>query len=95
MSSTTSLKLPEDVKQLAVAAAAHQVVTPHAFMVDAIRVAAVAAARRAAFGADAIASRTEAIESGQGYSAAEVHAYMTARASDKTVNKPKAKTWRG
>lgn len=95
MSSTTSLKRPEDVKQLAVAAAAHQGVTPHAFMVDAIRVAAVAAEKRAAFVADALASRTEAIKSGQGYSAAEVHACMTARASDKTVNKPKAKTWRG
>lgn len=95
MSSTTSLKLPEDVKQLAVAAAAHQGVTPHAFMVDAIRVAAVAAEKRAAFVADALASRAEAIKSGQGYSAAEVHAYITARASGKTVKKPKAKSWRG
>jgi len=38
---TTSLKLPDEVKQLAVAAAKHQGITPHAFMVDAIRVAAV------------------------------------------------------
>jgi uncharacterized protein (DUF1778 family) len=38
--STTSLKLPEDVKQLAAAAAKEQGVTPHAFMVEAIRAAA-------------------------------------------------------
>lgn len=95
MSSTTSLKLPEDVKQLAVTAAAHQGVTPHAFMVDAIRVAAVAAEKRAAFVADALASRAEAIESGQGYSAAEVHAYIAARTGAETVGKPKAKSWRG
>ena len=95
MSSTTSLKLHEDVKQLAIAAATHLGVTPHAFMVDAIRVAAVAAEKRAAFVADAFASRAEAIESGQGYSAAEVHAYISARASGKTVNKPRAKSWRG
>jgi len=71
--STTSLKLPEDVKQLAVAAAKQQGVTPHAFMVDAIRVAAVAAEKRAAFVADAVASRAETLGSGKGYSADEVH----------------------
>lgn len=91
---TTSLKLPEDVKQLAVAAAKQQGVTPHAFMVEAIRAAAAAAERRAAFVADALVSRGETLESGEGYSAAEVHAYVRARASGKTASKPKAKPWR-
>src|SRR3546814_4371007 len=63
--STTSLKLPEDVKQLAAAAAKQQGVTPHAFMVDAIRAAATNAERRAQFVADAVASRTEAVKSGR------------------------------
>lgn len=93
--STTSLKLPEDVKQLAVAAAKQQGVTPHAFMVDAIRVAAVAAEKRAAFVADAVASRAETLGSGKGYSADEVHAYIRERARGKAVARPKAKAWRG
>lgn len=92
--STTSLKLPEDIKQLAVAAAKHQGVTPHAFMVDAIRTAAVAAEKRAAFVSDAVASRAETLKSGKGYSAAEVHAYVRARAHGKAIAKPKARSWR-
>lgn len=92
--STTSLKLPEDVKQLAAAAAKHQGVTPHAFMVDAIRVAAVAAEKRAAFVFDAVASKAETLKSGKGYSAAAVHTYVRARARGKAVSKPKAKSWR-
>jgi uncharacterized protein (DUF1778 family) len=91
---TTSLKLPQDVKQLAIAAANQQGVTPHAFMVGAIRTAAEAAEKRAAFVADALASRAESIKSGKGYLAAEVHAYIRARARGKTVSKPKARNWR-
>lgn len=92
--STTSLKLPEDVKQLAAAAAQQRGITPHAFMVDAIRVAALAAERRAAFVADAELARAEMLESGKGFAAAEVHAYIRARAQAKTPAKPKARTWR-
>ncbi len=92
--STTSLKLPEDVKQLAVAAAKQQGVTPHAFMVDAIRAAATNAERRTQFVADAIASRKEAVKSGKGYAAKKVHAYLRSRAQGKSAQKPRAKTWR-
>ncbi|MDT8321949.1 MAG: DUF1778 domain-containing protein [Xanthomonadales bacterium] len=55
--STTSLKLSEEIKQLAAAAAEHQGVTLHAFMVDAIRPAAVAAEKRVAFVSEAVAAR--------------------------------------
>lgn len=92
--STTSLKLPDDVKQLAVAAAKHQGVTPHAFMVDAIRAAAVAAEKRAAFVADAVAARAETLESGKGYAAADVHAWIQQRALGQAASKPKARSWR-
>ncbi len=92
--STTSLKLPEDVKQLAAAAAKQQGVTPHAFMVDAIRAAATNAERRGQFVADAVSSRREAVKSGKGYEAKEVHAYLRARAQGKSTPKPRAKTWR-
>lgn len=93
--STTSLKLPEDVKQLATAAAKHQGITTHAFMVDAIRVAAQLAEKRAAFIADAMASRAEALESGEGYAAEDVHAYVQAHVRGKVAAKPKARSWRG
>lgn len=92
--STTSLKLPEDLKQLAAAAAKQQGITPHAFMVEAIRAAATNADRRAQFVADALASRKEAVKSGKGYEATEVHAYLRARAQGKSAPKPRAKTWR-
>lgn len=93
--STTSLKLPEDVKQLAAAAAQQHGVTPHAFMVEAIRAAAIAAERRAAFVADAQAARAEALESGKALDAGEVHVYLRARARGQAVPRPKARTWRG
>jgi uncharacterized protein (DUF1778 family) len=92
--STTSLKLPKDVKQLAAEAAKQQGVTAHAFMVDAIRAAATNAERRAQFVADAIVSKKEAVKSGKGYAAEEVHAYLRVRAQGKSTPKPKAKTWR-
>ncbi len=92
--STTSLKLPEDLKQLAVAAAKRLGVTPHAFMVEAIRAAATNAERRGRFVADAVASREQAVESGQGYAAEEVHAYLRDRAQGRPATKPKAKSWR-
>lgn len=93
--STTSLKLPEDLKQLAAAAARTQGITPHAFMVNAIRAAATAAEKRAGFVADALAAKAETLESGQGYAAAEVHDYLRARAQAKPAPpKPRIRSWR-
>lgn len=92
--STTSLKLPDDVKQLAATAAQRLGVTPHAFMVDAIRVAATLAEKRAHFVMDALAAKTEMLASGRGHAAADVHAYLRKRAQGAVVAKPKAKSWR-
>ena len=91
---TTSLKLPEEVKQLAVAAAKQQGITPHAFMVDAIRAAAANAEKRAQFVNDAIAARQEAAQSGEGYAAEDVHAYLRAQVQGKPAPMPEAKSWR-
>jgi len=93
--STTSLKLPEDVKRLAAVAAEQQGITPHAFMVEAIRSAATRAEQRARFVAEAIAARDEVMDSGKGHEAGEVHAYLRARAEGKTKSKPKTTSWRG
>lgn len=73
---TTSLKLPEDVKLLAVAAAKLRGVSPHAFMVEAIRIVASAEERRAQLVAEAVDSRAKTLRSGKGYVASEVHEYL-------------------
>jgi predicted transcriptional regulator len=92
--STTSLKLPDDVKRLAAEAAKEKGVTPHAFMVDAIRTAAVAQKLRAEFVADAETARAEAVKSGKAFPASEVHAYLRARVRGVKAPRPKAKSWR-
>jgi len=93
--STTSLKLPDELKQRAIAAAERQGISPHAFMVDAIAQAALAAERRAGFLAEAKAARDDMLKTGKGYDAEEVHAYLKARIAGKNATKPKAKSWRG
>ena len=91
---TTSLKLPEDVKELAIEAARQLGITPHAFMVDAIRAAALAAEKRAAFVASALVARKDTLATGSGYAAAAVHDYIRKRAKDKAARRPAARAWR-
>lgn len=91
---TTSLKLPDDVKKRAVAAARRQGVSPHAFMVAAIQSAAAAAEKRAEFVAAALSARNKTQKTGKGYDAAEVHAYLKQRAHGRPTTKPRPKPWR-
>lgn len=93
--STTSLKLPDELKQRAISAAQRQGVSPHAFMLKAIEQAATDAECRANFLADAHAARTQMLDKGKGYDADEVHAYIQARIAGKKSAKPKARSWRG
>lgn len=92
--STTSLKLPDELKQRAVAAAQRQGMSPHAFMLLAIDQAATSAERRAGFIAEAQAVREKMLTTGKGYDADEVHAYLKARMAGKKAAKPKAGSWR-
>lgn len=91
---TTSLKLPEDVKQLALAAAKLRGLSPHAFMVEAIRTVASAEERRAQFVAEAVQSRSKTIRSGKGHVASEVHEYLKKKVRGRAVPLPEAKSWR-
>ncbi len=93
--STTSLKLSDELKQRAVAAAEQKGVSPHAFMVQAIEQAATAAERRASFVAEARAAREQMLGSGTGYDASEVHAYREARVAGDKAARPRAKSWQG
>ena len=90
---TTSLKLPDALKQRAASVAQKRGVAPHAFMVDAIEHAAAAAERRSAFVEDALAAREQMLKTGKGFDAQEVHAYIRARIADKKASRPKARSW--
>lgn len=92
---TTSLKLSDELKQRAVAAAEKSGVSPHAFMVRAIEQAATAAEQRAAFVAEAQAARDQMLTTGKGYDATEVHAYLKSRIAGNKTAKPRAKSWQG
>ena len=92
--STTSLKLPQELKKRAAAAAQARGITPHAFMVSAIEQAAALAEKRAAFISEAAAARNAMLKTGKGYSAGEVHAYLRSRVGGKPAKRPKAKSWR-
>lgn len=93
--STTSLKLSDELKRRAVAAAEMKGVSPHAFMVAAIEQAATASEQRAGFVDEARAAREQMLRTGKGYDAGEVHAYLKARIAGKKAVKPKAGSWRG
>ena len=92
--STTSLKLPDDLKARAAAAAKLRGVSTHAFMLDAIQTAATMTEQRASFIADAHAALKQARKSGKGYAADEVHAYLRAKVRGLPARRPKAKSWR-
>jgi hypothetical protein len=91
--STTSLKLPEDLKLQAAEAARDRGMTTHAFMVEAIRVAAQAAQQRADFVGEARAAREAMLASGRGYAPDDVHAYLRQRIQGKAARQPSAKSW--
>ena len=95
---TTSLKLPDELKQRAAQAAQEMGVSPHAFMIAAIEQAATSAEIRSRFITDARQARNELIESGKGFDADDVHAYLKAKVEGKAngdkVLKPKQKSWR-
>jgi predicted transcriptional regulator len=92
--STTSLKLPDSLKQRVLATSQRKGISPHAFMVGAIEQAASAAEKQESFFEDALAAQLEMLESGQGYDADEVHAYIEARIAGENPARPRARTWR-
>ncbi|MDE2257077.1 MAG: CopG family transcriptional regulator [Xanthomonadaceae bacterium] len=92
---TTSLKLPDDLKTRAAAAARIRGVTPHAFMIEAIRVVAAATEQRASFIADAMAADAQMRKTGKGYAADAVHKYIKDKVAGVPARKPKAMSWRG
>lgn len=90
---TTSLKIPEELKQRTIHAAQQLGQSPHAFMLNAIERTVQASEQRASFVAEALAAEQEMLASGQGYAADEVHAYIKARVAGDNPERPEIKTW--
>ena len=91
--STTSLKLSDELKQRAAIAAQELGISPHAFMIDAIRQATDAFEQRSQFVAQAQAARAEMLQSGEGHDAHDVLTYLRQRITDKQAGRPDAKPW--
>ena len=90
---TTSLKLPDDIKSQAVSAAKGLGISPHAFMVEAIRQAATAAKQREQFVSEAKTARKSMLKTGTGLDTDEVHAYLRQRVAGQSATVPKVRPW--
>ena len=90
----TSLKLPDVLKARIEKLARKAGKSPHAFVLSALEehVAQVELAER--FLEEAIAADERLQRTGVGYDAAEVHAYLTAKARGKKARRPRPKRWR-
>ncbi len=91
---TTSLKIPDELKQRAIQAAQQQGLSPHAFMLGAIEETVQAAEQRASFIAEALAAEQEMLASREGYAAEDVHRYIKARIAGENPERPEARPWR-
>jgi predicted transcriptional regulator len=89
----TSLKLSDELKEQAAEAAAALGISPHAFMVEAIRQATYNAELRRAFLAQGNAARKQAIKTGKAYPANDVHQHIRDRINGSKKNSLKLKSW--
>lgn len=90
--STTSLKLPEEIKMQAISAAKDLGITTHAFMVEAIKQASINAELRRSFIEDSNNARNEALKDGKVYESDKVFKHLKARIADKKSTL-KASNW--
>lgn len=90
MSSTTSLKLPESLKETIAKVAAFEGKTAHALMVDTLQSAMADALERQQFYRDGEASYQDALQSNAVYTGAEVKAYVLARLKGGVAGRPQA-----
>lgn len=86
--STTSIKLSESTKIRASQAAQQLGMSTHAFMVSAIEQATTATEEYKQWLSQAEAARQQTLDSGLGYDAVDVHAYIKARMADQQAARP-------
>lgn len=91
MASTTTLKLPEELKTRIASAARAAGKAPHAFMIEALYVQTALVERRRAFVASAMAAEQEVAEYGLVYDADEVFSCIQAMLDGKRTKWPKTR----
>ena len=89
MSSTTTLKLSEELKARIAGAAKASGKTQHAFMIEALAAQTALVERRKEFVASALAAEQEVAEYGLIYDADEVFSYLKAKLDGKRAKRPK------
>jgi predicted transcriptional regulator len=92
---TTTLKLPDALKERVASVVDGAGKSPHAFMVEAIEQQTRLAEQRKEFVAAALRGREQAMRSGKAYAFEDVKRYYTARLSGKAAKRPRLKRWRG
>ena len=90
MATTTTLKLPDELKARIAAAADSAGKSPHAFMVEALEAETRRAELRRDFVNTALKAEQEVAEYGLGYSSDEVHRYLRAKLSGAKARSPKS-----
>jgi predicted transcriptional regulator len=89
MATTTTLKLPDQLKERVAEAAAAAGKSPHAFMVEAIEMQTQLAERRREFITSALAAEQEVARYGLVYDGDEVLSYLKARLDGRTPARPR------
>ncbi len=89
MTTSTTLKLPDELKSRIAPLAESAGKTPHAWMVEALQAQAELAELRESFVAEALASAAETDAGGPLYAMEDVHAYIRARAAGRKPSRPK------
>jgi predicted transcriptional regulator len=92
--STTTLRLPDDLKARIAKLAKKTGKTPHSVMLEAIAQKVEEEELRAAFHGEVDARFAEMIKSGAGIPWHDMRAYLKVRASGKPARAPKARSWR-
>lgn len=94
MTTSTTLKLPDELKARIAPLAKAAGKTPHAWMVEALEAQAGLAEMRRSFIKEALASAAEVDAGGPLYTMEDVHAYIRARAAGQAAKRPKPVTRR-
>lgn len=92
--STTTLRLPAELRARIAKLAAKSGRTAHGVMLDAIAQKVGEEELRASFYSDADTRFTEMLESGVGIPWHDMRAYLKTRAGGRKARAPKARTWR-
>ena len=88
MAVTTTLKLPDDLKERIAPLAAAQGKSPHAWMVEALQAQVAMADMRAGFVADALAAAADIDRGGALFARDDVAAYLRGRAAGDRPARP-------